>query len=83
MDKKEISREEMKQYVENWKRANEKIDEVKREDMQKPDYVQRTLESMAPLFEYAIAHSQHSNTTGLLEWQRLIIKWKHKSDSII
>lgn len=76
MEKKEFSREEMKQYVENWKRANEKIDALKREDMQKPDYIQRTLESMEQAFEYVLAHSIVSNYSGLVEWQKFVIHCK-------
>ena len=64
---------DMKQWVDNWKRVGPILEQIKAEELRKPNYNEE-LEGLLPMCDLACIHAEPDATSGLVEQQRLFAK---------
>ena len=70
-------KQDMKEWVENWKRVGPILEQIKAEELRAPDY-HKKLEGLLPMCDLACAHAEPSKTSGLVEQQRLFMKMREQ-----
>ena len=74
------AREEMKRWVDVWKRAGPALEAVKRRELRGYEYDnnQALLDEM---LQWACDHRRNRLTSGLVEQQRMFMKLRDKADT--
>jgi hypothetical protein len=65
---------ELIKWVNCWKETNSKLTAIKAAEMQKEDYLYNSLISLAEIFNFSLANSPPSQTSGLIEMQKYFSK---------
>jgi hypothetical protein len=68
-----------KEWVENWKRVGPILEQMKYEELRKPDY-HKELEGLLGMIDLACKQSEPSKTSGLVEQQRLFMKMREQME---
>jgi hypothetical protein len=63
-----------RKWVDCWKETNAKLSSIKASEMQKDDYLFNSLVSLAEIFNFSLANSIPSQTSGLIEMQKYFSK---------
>jgi hypothetical protein len=63
-----------KKWVNGWKQTHTRLSSIKASEMQKGDYLSRSLISLAEIFNFSLANSVPSQTSGLIEMQKYFSK---------
>lgn len=72
---KNSDREQIKKWVETWKRAGRALDEVKRRELRAYNY-SKNQAMIDEMLQWAVEHQKVRLTTGLVEQQRLFMKMR-------
>ena len=68
---------DMKPWVENWKRVGPILEQIKAEELRAADY-HKELAGLLPMCDLACDHAEPSKTSGLVEQQRLFMKMREQ-----
>jgi hypothetical protein len=74
MDKMTPSETIMKEWVETWKKASVSLKDIKRQELQEPDYFEKNFHILDEMLQYACDNATPRKTSGLVEMQRLFMK---------
>lgn len=72
-----MATEEMKNWLENWKRLGPILEKIEAEELRGQDY-NDGLEGFIPLLNWCCKHAEPRTTSGLVEQQRYFMKARQK-----
>jgi len=72
---KNIDRKIIKKWIAVWENANFSLQEIKRNELQSVDYYQKNLSLLNEMLQYAFDHRTVRLSSGLIEQQRIFMKW--------
>jgi len=72
---KNSDRDQIKKWVETWKRAGSALDEVKRRELRAYNYFENQA-LVDEMLQWAVDHQKIRLTTGMVEQQRLFMKMR-------
>jgi len=72
---------DMKQWVDNWERVGPILEQIKAEELRKPNYHEE-LEGLLPMCDLACVQTEPQKTSGLVEQQRLFAKMREQTGVI-
>lgn len=72
------SKENIKKWIETWQRAARALESVKLKELRSPDYYRRNLKLLNEMLKYAFMHLTVRETSGLVEQQKLFMKYHQK-----
>ncbi|MFP4422325.1 MAG: hypothetical protein ACLFRG_17430 [Desulfococcaceae bacterium] len=64
----------MNKWVDIWKKASVSLKEIKRQELQEPDYFEKNFHVLDEMLQYACENATPRKTSGLVEMQRLFMK---------
>ena len=67
----------LKQWVERWQAAGEALEQIKRRERRGYDY-RRDFPAIDAMLQWAYEHRKPRPTSGLIEQQRLFMKWREQ-----
>lgn len=68
------SNKTMKDWVDTWKKASVSLEEIKRRELQEPDYFEKNFHLLDEMLQYACDNATPRKSSGLVEMQRLFMK---------
>lgn len=74
---KNSDREQIKKWVETWKRAGSALDEIKLRELRAYDYFKNQA-LVDEMLQWAVDHQKVRLKTGLVEQQRIFMKMREK-----
>ena len=79
-----LTREDLRAYLEHWKRVGPQLEAIRREELRKFDF-KANRSQIAGLFEMGLKHGTPRTTTGLVEYRKRLEKifgdWPARSRS--
>lgn len=76
--KNEQEQKDLKRWVEAWERAGKAMQEIKRQEMQDPDFWQKNWQLLDEMLQYAVDHAEPRQTSGLAEQQKWFMKYRQQ-----
>jgi hypothetical protein len=68
-----------KEWVENWKTLGPILDQIKRDELQSPNYADG-LKIISGMLDWVCAHAEPTDTSGLVEMQRIFAKYYERQN---
>jgi hypothetical protein len=71
----DTEKEQMRHWLDNWKRASETLEELRVKEIRESD-ISESILAFDTAFKAAIWHSPPSSTSGLVEFQKKLLRLK-------
>ena len=72
----ESDRKEIKKWIDVWKTASSALQEIKINELRSDDYYQKNRQLLNEMLQYAFDHRTVRLSSGLVEQQRIFMKFK-------
>ena len=77
MERTKSLTDKTRKWIESWKRADAALRAMKRLELREYDH-SRNIDAIDGMLRWAVEHGAVRMTSGLVEQQRLFMKWKNR-----